>query len=262
MADDPLLEMRDVNKSFGAVQVLHDVDFSVYPGAGHRAGRRQRRRQVDPGQVPGRHPPDRLRRDPVRRAARHDPRRRATRPQLGHRDRLSGSGAGRQPGHRPEHVPGSRGRPGHGCSSTRDSWRKARDAPQPACRCARSSQCARRWPASPVVSGRRSPSPRPCCGTAGSWCWTSRTAALGVAQTAQVLALVRRLADSRLGVVTHLAQHERRHAGRRPRGRALSGPAAAEVRTADSSASQIVELDHDRALRVDWPRSRYADVSM
>jgi D-xylose transport system ATP-binding protein len=28
----PLLEMRRVNKSFGAVQVLHDVDFQVYPG--------------------------------------------------------------------------------------------------------------------------------------------------------------------------------------------------------------------------------------
>ena len=29
---DPVLELRGVNKSFGAVQVLHDVDFTVYPG--------------------------------------------------------------------------------------------------------------------------------------------------------------------------------------------------------------------------------------
>lgn len=29
---EPLLELRGVNKSFGAVHVLHDVDFSVYPG--------------------------------------------------------------------------------------------------------------------------------------------------------------------------------------------------------------------------------------
>ncbi|WP_030485178.1 ATP-binding cassette domain-containing protein [Nocardioides aequoreus] len=29
---DPLLELRSVNKSFGPVQVLHDVDFRVYPG--------------------------------------------------------------------------------------------------------------------------------------------------------------------------------------------------------------------------------------
>jgi D-xylose transport system ATP-binding protein len=28
----PLLELRGVNKSFGAVHVLHDVDFRVYPG--------------------------------------------------------------------------------------------------------------------------------------------------------------------------------------------------------------------------------------
>jgi D-xylose transport system ATP-binding protein len=28
----PLLELRGVNKSFGAVQVLHDVDLKVYPG--------------------------------------------------------------------------------------------------------------------------------------------------------------------------------------------------------------------------------------
>ncbi len=32
MSDQPLLELRGVNKSFGAVQVLHDVDFKVYPG--------------------------------------------------------------------------------------------------------------------------------------------------------------------------------------------------------------------------------------
>ena len=29
---EPILELRGVNKSFGAVQVLHDVNFKVYPG--------------------------------------------------------------------------------------------------------------------------------------------------------------------------------------------------------------------------------------
>jgi len=29
---DPILQLRGVNKSFGPVHVLHDVDFSVYPG--------------------------------------------------------------------------------------------------------------------------------------------------------------------------------------------------------------------------------------
>src|SRR5689334_23888765 len=29
---EPLLELRGVNKSFGVVHVLHDVNFAVYPG--------------------------------------------------------------------------------------------------------------------------------------------------------------------------------------------------------------------------------------
>ena len=32
MKDTPLLELRGINKSFGAVHVLHDVDFAVPPG--------------------------------------------------------------------------------------------------------------------------------------------------------------------------------------------------------------------------------------
>ena len=31
-AHEPILELRDVNKSFGVVHVLHDVDFQIYPG--------------------------------------------------------------------------------------------------------------------------------------------------------------------------------------------------------------------------------------
>ena len=29
---EPILELQGVNKSFGVVHVLHDVDFRVYPG--------------------------------------------------------------------------------------------------------------------------------------------------------------------------------------------------------------------------------------
>lgn len=32
MSDAPILEMSRINKSFGPVHVLHDVDFNVYPG--------------------------------------------------------------------------------------------------------------------------------------------------------------------------------------------------------------------------------------
>ena len=53
----PLLELRGIDKSFGPVQVLHDVDFSAYAGRGDRARRRQRRRQVHAGQMHRRHLP-------------------------------------------------------------------------------------------------------------------------------------------------------------------------------------------------------------
>jgi D-xylose transport system ATP-binding protein len=32
VSDNPILELRGINKSFGAVHVLHDVDFRVFPG--------------------------------------------------------------------------------------------------------------------------------------------------------------------------------------------------------------------------------------
>jgi len=32
VAESPILALRGINKSFGAVQVLHSVDFNVYPG--------------------------------------------------------------------------------------------------------------------------------------------------------------------------------------------------------------------------------------
>ena len=68
------------------------------------------------------------------------------------------------------------------------------------------------------------------------------TAALGVAQTRQVLELVRRLADQGLGVV--LISHNMNDVmSVADRVVALFlGRVAAEVRTADSSVSQIVEL--------------------
>ena len=32
MSDTPILELRGINKSFGAIHVLHDVELNVYPG--------------------------------------------------------------------------------------------------------------------------------------------------------------------------------------------------------------------------------------
>ncbi len=167
---------------------------------GHRARRRQRRRQVHAGQVRGRDPPDRQRRDPASTASRSRSTARPTPPHLGHRGRLPGPRAGRQPRHRAEHVPrpgarqavaARRGR--HGAGRPRARWRR--------CRCAPSRRCGCRWRRCPAGSARPSPSPRPCCGTPRSCCSTSRPPRSGVAQTRQVLDLVRRLAEQGLGVV-------------------------------------------------------------
>ena len=69
------------------------------------------------------------------------------------------------------------------------------------------------------------------------------TAALGVAQTRQVLDLVRRLADSGLGVVHHLAQHERRVRGRRPhRARSTSAASRPRSKREDRRITQVIEL--------------------
>ena len=79
--------------------------------------------------------------------------------------------------------------------------------------------------------------------------WKSRvvvldepTAALGVAQTAQVLQLVRRLADSGVGVViiSHNMNDVMEVADRVDA--LYLGRLAAEVQTKDTSVSQIVEL--------------------
>ena len=56
VAATPLLELRGIDKSFGPVQVLHDVGLQRLSRGGDRAGRRQRRRQVHADQVHRRHP--------------------------------------------------------------------------------------------------------------------------------------------------------------------------------------------------------------
>ena len=45
-----LIELRDIRKSFGPVDVLKGVDLKIHAGQGQRAGRRQRCRQVDADQ--------------------------------------------------------------------------------------------------------------------------------------------------------------------------------------------------------------------
>ena len=100
----PLLSLRGINKSFGAVHVLRDVDFDVRPGevtalVGDNGAGKSHADQVHRGD-----PSLRRRRDSVRGPARDDSRAEG-RERARDRDRLSGPGPVRQPRCRPQHVP-------------------------------------------------------------------------------------------------------------------------------------------------------------
>ena len=132
--DTPTLELRGVNKSFGAIQVLHDVHLKAYRGqVTALVGDNGAGKSTLIKAIAGIHPVDSgeflFEGKPVtrQRAAR---RRRAR-----HRGRLPGPRAGRQPRRRPEHVP----RPGAqatACCSTRCRWSSRPARPWPGCRSA------------------------------------------------------------------------------------------------------------------------------
>ena len=75
----PIIELNGVVKSFGPVSVLKGVDLKALPRQGHRARRRQRRRQVDPHQGPRRRAALRRRRACASTGSRSPCTRRATR---------------------------------------------------------------------------------------------------------------------------------------------------------------------------------------
>ena len=81
----PILQLKGINKSFGPVHVLHDVDFDVYPGevtalvGDNGAGKTTMVKCI--GGIYS----HRFRRIPLRRQADVDPRPRATRPNSGSR---------------------------------------------------------------------------------------------------------------------------------------------------------------------------------
>ena len=233
---EPILEIKGLNKSFGPVHVLHDVDFDVRAGeVTALVGDNGAGKSTLVKCIAGIHPYDSAGRAVQRRGRCHihGPTRRG-RPR--HRGRLPGPRAGRQPRHRPEHVPRPRarqlvaaGRGRHGAGRPRDAGLAVGPHGEVGAH-AGLRRC-------PVVSARPSPSRSRCCGTARSSLLDEPTAALGVAQTRQVLDLVRRLAEQGLGVVLishnmadvfevadriatlYLGRHGRRgaHEGRHPR---------------------------------------------
>ncbi|GGF54969.1 ABC transporter ATP-binding protein [Marmoricola endophyticus] len=237
---DPILETRGLNKSFGPVHVLHDVDFAVYPGevtalvGDNGAGKSTLVKciaginGIDSGEI-------RFNGEPVTIA---DPRA-AT--DLGiefvyqdlaladNLDITQNMFLGRET---------TRGRM---FLSDGEMERQARDTL--ASLSVRTVSSVRQKVAN--LSGGQ----RQTVAIAKAVLWNSKivfldepTAALGVAQTRQVLDLVRRLADQGLGVV--LISHNMNDVMEvADRVAALYlGRIAAEVHTQDTSTTQIVEL--------------------
>ncbi len=150
----------------------------------------------------------------------HEP---ARRDRARHRGRLPGPRAVRQPRHRPEHVPRPRDSAGASCSTRATMERRARETL--ASLSVRTVKSVRQLVAS--LSGGQ----RQTVAIAKAVLWNSKvvildepTAALGVAQTEQVLDAGPPARRPRPRRRAHLAQHERRPRGRRPDRGALPRP--------------------------------------
>ncbi len=235
----PILEVRGLNKTFGPVHVLHDIDFAVYPGevtalvGDNGAGKSTLVKcvaginSIDSGQILWEGKPVTL----------HDPRAAAALgiefvyQDLALADNLDIT----------QNMFLGREIRRFGFLADSEMERKAREVL--AGLSVRTVSSVRQLVAS--LSGGQ----RQTVAIAKAVLWNSRvvfldepTAALGVAQTRQVLDLVRRLADQGLGVV--LISHNMNDVMEvADRVAALFlGRIAAEVLTKDSSTTQIVEL--------------------
>lgn len=236
---EPILEVRDLNKSFGPVHVLHDVNLAVYPGqvtalvGDNGAGKSTLVKciaginSIDTGEV----------RFAGNRVQIHDPREAArlgiefVYQDLALSDNLDIT----------QNMFLGREINSFGLLSDGEMERKARET--------LSSLSVRTVSSVRQLVASLSGGQRQTVAIAKAVLWESKvvfldepTAALGVAQTRQVLDLVRRLADQGLGVV--LISHNMNDVmAVADRVAALYlGRIAAEVKTADTSVAQIVEL--------------------
>jgi D-xylose transport system ATP-binding protein len=236
---DPILELRGLNKSFGPVHVLHDIDFAVYPGevtalvGDNGAGKSTIVKcvagiySIDSGQVFWEGEPVTL----------HDPRAASALgievvyQDLALADNLDIT----------QNMFLGREIRRFGFLADGEMERKAREV--------LSGLSVRTVSSVRQVVSSLSGGQRQTVAIAKAVLWNGRvifldepTAALGVAQTRQVLDLVRRLADQGLGVV--LISHNMNDVMEvSDRIVALYlGRVAAEVRKTETSTTQIVEL--------------------
>ena len=196
----PVLSLtRGISKRFGAVQALKDIELRRPRRRGGRPGRRQRRRQVHPGQ-------DDRRGLPARRGARSS--------STARRSRVSSPAEAQELGiatvfqdlalcdnldvvanlflgQRAAHGPGR---------STRSRWRRS---PGGCCAQLSAKIPSVRIPVASLSGGQRQTVAiaRSLLGEPKVVMLDEPTAALGVAQTAEVLNLVERLRESGLGVI-------------------------------------------------------------
>ena len=236
---DPILEITGLNKSFGAVQVLHDINFAVYPGevtalvGDNGAGKSTLVKciaginSIDTGEIKWEGKPVKIANPAAATALGIE----FVYQDLALADNLDitqNMFLGREIRYGPFLADGK-------------MERKAREALTSLS--VKTVQSVRQLVSS--LSGGQ----RQTVAIAKAVLWNSRvvfldepTAALGVAQTRQVLDLVRRLADNGLGVV--LISHNMNDVMEvSDRVDALFlGRIAAEVKAKDSSTTQIVEL--------------------
>ncbi len=196
---EPLLKLRGIDKHFGPVQALYGVDLDLFAGkVTGLCGDNGAGKSVLTRCIAGVHQPDHGQIYFEGRAGAHP--KHPGRFRAGDRDGIPGSGAGRQPGHRAEHVPWHGNACGTACSTrTRWSGRRAQTLSTLRVTTVRSI----RQPVASLSGGQRQ-----SVAVAKAVMWNSKvvlldepTAALGVVQTRIVLDLVERLRDRGLAVM-------------------------------------------------------------